>query len=175
MVSVVYSDMLRVRIQTEAVVERAFDVQGRKFIFHDVAGQRDKRQRWVPFVQHDLSALIFIFSVASYDLLLAEDSTVNRFADAMTLFDTIMQNSLLNECPTIVMLNKIDLFTEKIKKIQFSTFVPGYTGKNTGSDVLRYISDEFTQRNKNPQREVVIHLTTGTDIKLMTGVIKSVQ
>ena len=143
--------------------------------FYDVAGQKEKRQRWVPYMQSRLSAIIYVTSIASYDQRMEEDRTVNRYVDALVLFESIMQNPLLKGVQTIVMLNKVDIFEEKIKVVDFKTHIHHYNGKNTSKDVIKFISEEFKRKNQEVQRKVIVHLTTGTDIKLMKGIIKSIQ
>lgn len=123
-------DILRVRIPTDAIVQRSFVVNGKQFNFFDVAGQKDKRSRWVPYLSSTLRGIIFIMSIASFDQRMAEDATVNRYLDSLVLFEELMGNSLLAGIPTILLLNKADLFELKVKAVNFSSFIVHYDGSS---------------------------------------------
>lgn len=174
-VSVVKADILRVRIPNESVVEHVFEVEGSIFRFYDVAGQKDKRQRWVPYFSSKLSALIYIVSVASYDRVLDEDKSVNRYIDSLVLFESIMQHPLLSGISTIVLLNKIDLFYIKCKTVSFKDFIHQYSSTNSPEDIIKFIAQDFVKKNREKERQLVVHVTTATDIKLMKGVIRKIQ
>ena len=60
---------------------------------------------------------MFLVSIASYNQMLLEDTTVNRLSDALDLFKEICENELLKNTNIMLFLNKFDLFSEKIKKI----------------------------------------------------------
>ncbi len=59
---------------------------------------------------------MFLVSIASYNQMLLEDTTVNRLSDALDLFKEICENELLKSTTIILFMNKFDLFTEKVKK-----------------------------------------------------------
>lgn len=167
-------DILKVRIQTNSIIERTFESEGALFKFYDVAGQKDKRFRWVPYLQSSLKAIIYIMSIASFDQKMAEDPTMNRFIDALVLFESLMQSVPLKLVSTIVLFNKADLFQEKCKVIDFAKTIHHYKGKNTAKDILKFISLEFKRKNTDEKRQLITHVTTGTDIKLMKSIIEKI-
>lgn len=124
----IITDILNVRSRTEAVVERIFTVDKREFHFIDVAGQKDRRNRWASFFEENLSAIIFVAAVSAFDQTLVEDPDTNRFFDSMVLFESLMNNKMLKTISAIVLLNKADLFKKKCKILNFQKFIPHYQG-----------------------------------------------
>ena len=53
-----------------------------KFELVDVGGQRSERRKWIHCFE-DVSSIIFIASLAEYNLSLVEDSAVNRLGNEM--------------------------------------------------------------------------------------------
>ena len=68
----------------------------------------------------NVAAVIFIASLAEYNLTLVEDPSVNRLDESVALFRLILKNPWLMSTPEtiksmILFLNKKDRFYEKIK------------------------------------------------------------
>jgi hypothetical protein len=63
-----------------------------------------------------------------------EDQTVNRMKESLELFEEICNSKWFTKTAIILFLNKVDLFVEKIKKVELSVLFPDYTGKNSGYD-----------------------------------------
>ena len=54
----------------------------------DVGGQRSERKKWIHCFE-DVSSIIFIASLAEYNLQLVEDQTVNRLGIFLLLFTVL--------------------------------------------------------------------------------------
>ena len=68
----------------------------------------------------NVASIIFIASLAEYNLTLVEDPSVNRLEESVALFRTILKNPWLQSTPEavksmILFLNKRDIFYEKIQ------------------------------------------------------------
>ena len=68
----------------------------------------------------NVASIIFIASLAEYNLTLVEDPSVNRLEESVALFRTILKNPWLQSTPEavksmILFLNKKDIFYEKIQ------------------------------------------------------------
>ncbi len=84
-----------------------------KFHMFDVGGQRDERRKWIQCF-NDVTAIIFVVSASSYNMVLREDNTQNRLREALDLFRSIWNNRWLRTISVILFLNKQDLLQEKI-------------------------------------------------------------
>ena len=84
----------------------------------------------------NVASIIFIASLAEYNLTLVEDPSVNRLEESVALFRTILKNPWLQSSPEavksmILFLNKKDIFYEKIQyfhlRLGHSIYLPFLT------------------------------------------------
>jgi len=54
----------------------------------DVGGQRSERRKWIHCFDN-VTAVLYCASLSCYDLVLREDNTQNRMAEAILLFDEV--------------------------------------------------------------------------------------
>jgi GTPase SAR1 family protein len=70
-------DILRCRVLTTGITETSFFVKKVNFHIFDVGGQRDQRRKWIQCF-NQVTAIIFIVDISSFNMTLREDHTVNR-------------------------------------------------------------------------------------------------
>jgi len=107
-------DILRCRVLTSGIFETKFRVDRVKFHMFDVGGQRDERRKWIQCF-NDVTAIIFVASSSSYNMVLREDPSQNRLRESLDLFRSIWNNRWLRTISVILFLNKQDLLEEKIR------------------------------------------------------------
>jgi hypothetical protein len=71
---------------------------------------------------------VFVASLSAYDQMMIENNTKNRMEDSLELFASISNNPLLAKMQFILLLNKRDLFEEKITKSSIIDYFPDYPG-----------------------------------------------
>ncbi|VDM72612.1 unnamed protein product [Strongylus vulgaris] len=94
--------------------------------------------------------------------------------DSINLFNQICNNEWFSNTAMILFLNKIDLFAEKIKKINITCALRHYKGAQEYRPALEYITRKFMQVNKNSKRSIYTHETCATDTTQIGVVIDSV-
>lgn len=175
-------DILKSRVRTSGIVEEKYKIDGVDFVMFDVGGQRNERKKWIHCFD-DVTAVIFVAAISSYDQNLYEDSTTNRVHEATELFDEICGSRWFDNTSMILFLNKKDLFEKKIKRVDIRnpekelfmdydggicTCDGGYPSDNEctcGVQALgkQYLTDLFLQKNTNEAKEVFWHITCATD------------
>ena len=156
-------DVLRTRVKTTGIVETHFTFKQLNFKMFDVGGQRSERKKWIHCFE-GVTAIIFCASLSAYDLVLAEDETVNRMQESMKLFDSICNNKWFVETSIILFLNKKDIFQTKIQTSPLTLCFPEYTGPNTFVEASNFIKQRFEDLNKKKEsKEIYSHLTCATD------------
>ena len=156
-------DVLKTRVRTIGIMETQFFYKEMHFKMVDVGGQRSERKKWLHCFE-DVTAIIFCTALSGYDLVLEEDSKVNRMTESMKLFDTVCNNRLFTNTSMIVFLNKIDIFREKIGKSPLTICFPEYKGQNNFEEGTSYIQDKFEELNEERhKKQVYSHLTCATD------------
>jgi guanine nucleotide-binding protein G(i) subunit alpha len=170
-------DVLRCRVKTSGMTEFSFSIDDYRFKVIDVGGQRNERRRWIHCFE-DVTAVIFVASLAEYDQQLVEQEGVNRMEESLRLFDEVCNSPWFAKTSLILFLNKSDLFKEKIKHVDLNVAFPDYTGGNDHELAQQYIERRFLALNRDPaSRHVYRHVTCATDtknIKFVLDVVKNI-
>ncbi|KAJ1560492.1 guanine nucleotide-binding protein subunit alpha, partial [Cladochytrium tenue] len=119
------ADILQCRVVTSGVNETKLTIKDTRVSFFDVGGQRQLRAKWAPYFD-DVSSIIYVASISSYDQTLVEDEETNRMQDTLTLFGYIINHPLLKTISVILFLNKSDLFRKKVKTSPIEGHFPDY-------------------------------------------------
>jgi guanine nucleotide-binding protein G(i) subunit alpha len=121
-------DWLKLRTVTNNISETVIKFNSQYLHFFDVSGVKSHRKYWVSYFD-DVTAILFVASLASYNQTMLEDDSKNRLMDSLVAFEGLVNNPLLMKTGIILFLNKRDLFEKKIKKISIKEFFPEYEGK----------------------------------------------
>ncbi|KAK9766078.1 guanine nucleotide-binding protein subunit alpha [Basidiobolus ranarum] len=167
-------DVLRTRVKTTGITETTFEVSGMIYRMLDVGGQRSERKKWIHCFEN-VTAIIFLVAISEYDQMLAEDETVNRMQEALTLFDSICNSRWFVKTSIILFLNKIDLFKLKLSRSPMKNCFPDYEGGSDYQRACEYITDRFTALDHSPKKQIYSHLTCATDTKQVKFVMSAVN
>jgi hypothetical protein len=96
--------------------------------------------------------------------------------EAMRLFESLVNEERFKHEPIILLLNKIDLFHEKLLKSPISTYFPDYKGKDSDTEAAAaYFTDRFQALIRTADREVHTYYINATDTTLLKGTMQSIQ
>jgi len=165
-------DILRARLRTSGIVERTFKINNVNFKFLDVGGQRNERRKWIHCFE-DVTAVIFMAAISEYDQTLYEDEKENRVHESIKVFESITNNKYFAQSTVILFLNKIDLFQDKLSKVNIKCCFPEYDGDNSFSDASEYIKARFLEVNQDSNRLIFPHLTCATDTTNVSKVFEA--
>lgn len=176
-------DCLLSRYQTTGIVQQEFDIHQNKkqihnFQVYDVGGQRNQRTKWIHCFEN-VTAIIFIASIAAYDMVLSEDEETNRMEEALDLFSQIVNGRWFKETAMILFLNKIDLFRQKIlttpitvcKQFKDCPLEDEHNEKKS----KRFIAQKFVEKRKDEEKRLYIHFTCAIDKKMTKKIFMDVQ
>ena len=100
-----------------------------------------------------MSSIIFIASLADYNLKLVEDLSTNRLSESIALFKTFMGNQFFKQRPIILFLNKTDIFDEKIKHFDLADSFDDYKGRSRDKqEATTFILNKFLDKNRYRHR-----------------------
>ena len=119
--------------------------------------------RCVSHCFQDVNAILFISSLNEYDQCLAEDRTRNRLLESLSLFEGIISLPWFRSTAIILFLNKNDLFTDKVRRVDLGQFFPDYDGGCDYEEALEFIKELFFSKNLNPSKTIYAHVTDATD------------
>ncbi|XP_060882673.1 guanine nucleotide-binding protein G(o) subunit alpha-like [Labrus mixtus] len=159
------TDVLRVRVRTCGIVEMQFQMNEMIFRLYDVGGQRSERRKWLSCFDC-IQAVLFVVALSSYDTTLLEDKSENRLQESLKLFQSICTNAVFTRVSLILLMNKTDLFREKIlhsgRHLRF--YFSSYKGADGDIDAAaHHITAMFSSSLSSPDKPVYHHFTTATD------------
>eukprot|EP01084_Bolivina_argentea_P262813 444595_1 len=131
----------------------------------DRSGRRGERKKWV-HCYDSVSVVIFVASLSHYNEHLWEDTLhrwwfedkANCMDDSIELFQKIVNLEALKDATMILLLNKKDLFEEKIKSIPITVCnsLMEFEGDTTDYDeTMAYIKQQYESQNLNPKKRQV--------------------
>ncbi|XP_023327460.1 guanine nucleotide-binding protein G(q) subunit alpha isoform X2 [Eurytemora carolleeae] len=163
------------RKASTGILETCLSFGDVKFRLVDVGGQRSERRKWIHCFQ-DVSSIIFLVSLAEYNLTLVEDPTMNRLDESLYLYITILSNPWLQSGAMILFLNKKDIFQDKIRLFPLKKTFPDYNGlPGDHIEAREFIADKFTQAGNRFRPEIYSHITCATDAENVKFVFAAVK
>ncbi|KAI9349777.1 guanine nucleotide binding protein, alpha subunit [Obelidium mucronatum] len=167
-------DILNCRVMTLTITETKFEMQNVIYRVFDVGGQRSERKKWAPYFD-DVSAIIYLVAISSFDQMCLEDESTNRMVESLNLFGSVCNHPVFKKTSLILFMNKIDIFKEKLKTTQVSTYFPDFNGSNDYNPTSQYFSMRFLAINKYPEKSIYTHFTWATDTKQIKHVLETVR
>jgi len=144
----------------------------------DVGGQIHERTTWYEEYT-DCSGVIFVMGLSDFDQQSQDKRNTNKFVeDGINLMLEVAKVETLQGVPLIIMLNKKDLFEEKVRVSETgicATF-PEYGGdKNDPKESLEFIEQLLSDIIEGgTSSESSIYVTQATDTQLIGNVLAGV-
>lgn len=107
--------------------------------------------------------LVFVTSFAFYNEALKEDTSKNALLESLDLFENTIKNSIFQNSVITLILNKHDIFYQRVKDEPITSLFPEYKGSNEEQQAAHYIYQKFLERNDNNQRQIHMHFVSSTD------------
>jgi GTPase SAR1 family protein len=163
-------DILQTRIKTTGIIETSYIEKGKNFIIIDVGGQRSERKKWI-HVFENVTGVIFCVGLSSFDQTIPEDNTTNRMIESLNLFTEINASPWFQSVVMILLLNKADLFREKLEAGKsISNIFPEFTGGLDYDGSINFIKGEFLKVlypdksiMETGKKRAYCHVTNATD------------
>ncbi|KAF0977311.1 hypothetical protein FDP41_003964 [Naegleria fowleri] len=153
-------DLLRTRIKTTGLVEQTFMSNGKPFTMIDVGGQRTERKKWIHQFEN-VDAILYICSLSEFDQKCYEDEVTNRMKESLDLFESYINSTYFESSLVYLILNKVDLFTDKIKKgVKLKDTFKDYTGDQYDEEAAKqYVEGLYKLKDSHDKLRGVIYLT----------------
>jgi guanine nucleotide-binding protein subunit alpha len=112
-------DVLLVRDPTKDIETTKFDYNKEAWYVKDVGGQIHHRHTWQTAFD-GVSVVMYIVSLADYDHFEGKDLSKNVLMESRKLFKDVCADPRIMGKPFVLLFNKADLFTAKLKNKPFS-------------------------------------------------------
>ncbi|KIW91354.1 uncharacterized protein Z519_08250 [Cladophialophora bantiana CBS 173.52] len=94
----------------------------------EVSGEYSERKKWTHYCDN-VDLVLFFLARSECDQALYEDGSANRLQDAVDLFRSICKSPWLPYSSVQLVLNKTDLFREKLLRSLLDSYFPDHPGK----------------------------------------------
>lgn len=170
----IHEDVLLARKRTTGNNTISFIHKEVEFKFIDVGGQRSERRHWDQTVQNP-NAIIFFASLIDWNLE-TPGGKLSKLEESLLIWEDVLANDNFSNAIFILILNKIDLLKEKIKRINFNETYPEFKGDSKNDrDVTDYIKDLFLEKAANKKETIQVHVTCALDTDQIKTVVSSIQ
>ena len=110
-------DWLSASVRTVGIVFEKFEFQrGVQIEVRDVGGRRPERKKWMHAFD-GVSIVMHVAALNEYDEVLYEDNTKNRVEESMDVFEHVANSEYFAQLPTVLFLNKCDLFKQNLVRV----------------------------------------------------------
>ena len=167
-------DFLRAYVKTTGVSETYLESHRLSYRVFDVSGARAERRKW-QYPAEDVQCLIFVVSLAEYDVHLGDDSGIR---ESLAVFESMLNHARWFKSSTIVLLlNKIDVLREKIKEIPVQKFWPEFNGSEDICDVaISFFTAKFCSLQRpDDNRDIYVYCSDATNIETSKIVLQSIE
>eukprot|EP01128_Nolandella_sp_AFSM9_P004414 TRINITY_DN1977_c0_g2_i1.p1 TRINITY_DN1977_c0_g2~~TRINITY_DN1977_c0_g2_i1.p1 ORF type:complete len:349 (+),score=94.60 TRINITY_DN1977_c0_g2_i1:156-1202(+) len=170
-------DVLLARKRTTGTNEIEFEFKGKDFRFVDVGGQRSERRHWDQIIDKP-DAVVFFASLIDWNLPTVGNAEITKLQESASIWEEVIQMEVFSASFFILMLNKVDLFKEKILRIPLKDTFTNYEGDAEDPDAAAdFIRDYFLARFPEGHAESVqTHVTCALDtaqIKVVFGAMQT--
>ncbi|KAJ7657184.1 guanine nucleotide binding protein, alpha subunit [Mycena polygramma] len=134
--------VLRVRLKTLGVSEHRMHLTDDSKLSRTVYLFRlvphNLSAKWVPYFD-DVDAIILLAPISAFDQTLVEDPEINRLADSLDLWKSVLSNPLLEKTRIVLFLNKVDILQAKLwSGIRMADYFPAYRLPNDFDSISQY-------------------------------------
>ncbi|TFK34942.1 guanine nucleotide-binding protein subunit alpha [Crucibulum laeve] len=169
-------DALRIQVTTTGINKTTFHTGDVIYNVFDVGGQRSERKKWRHCFE-DVSVVLLFISLSEYDQTLYEDTSTNRLKESLHLADSIINSRWFVNSHIVLLLNKIDLFAQKLSYSPLSNYFPDYTGGDNYDLACDYIVHRFRSLDTRPSqgRQIHTHFLMSTDTQRVQEILSTIQ
>ncbi|KAH9284170.1 Guanine nucleotide-binding protein G(k) subunit alpha [Echinococcus granulosus] len=147
-------DILHIKCGNRGIEEETISRNDSYFRFIRVAMTRSSIHKWVQFFE-DVDAIIFISSLLDYSSYMDFSPKKVRLRDDMDYFAAICNGNWFTKCTTVfLILNKFDLFQQKLATLPLKTCFPEYRGTGDATEAAKFIQQRFEALNRCKTKRV---------------------
>jgi GTPase SAR1 family protein len=170
-----HDDVLLARKRTTGTNEITFEFKGKEFRFVDVGGQRSERRHWDQVIEKP-AAVVFFVALSDWNLPTV-GGKMTKMEESLQIWEEVITMEAFQASFFILMLNKVDVFKDKLKRIDFKESYPQYSGDAKNADeAATYLRGLFLSKFPADHSDSVqTHVTCALDTEQMKTVFGAMQ
>jgi GTPase SAR1 family protein len=171
-------DIVRCRQRTTGLSELDFPYGKNYFHLFDVGGQKPERKKWDIIAEtHKPTAIIYFASLIDFDVPLLTEEGKSRMDESLEVWEECLNKEGFKNTTVILMLNKLDLFEDKIERVDMTQTYKKYKGGNDYDKAKAFILKMFEKKSLktlHTEQKVYSHFTCAIDTNVMEKVFESI-
>jgi len=166
-------DVLQLYVRSTGIAEATYKYEEQEYRFVDVAGYHSERSKWI-YCFESVTVVIFCVDLCGYDQVLRRDATQNHMTESLMVFDEVCNSHWFKDTKFVLLLNKTDLFKEKIENVDLTVCWPDYSGGYNFENASTFIKQKFLDQNIS-KNELFVHFTCAISTENIEFVLKFVR
>ncbi|RYP40254.1 hypothetical protein DL767_001797 [Monosporascus sp. MG133] len=140
-------DVLRAQTNPSGIQDLRFQIGRLPIHLFDVGDLRQGLKKRMHFFEN-VSTIIFVVNLAGYDQVLLEESSLTQLMESLMLFDSVVNSGWFRRTSIVLLLNKVDLFRQKLPLSPLADYFPDYSGGNDVIKAAECILGRFDNANR---------------------------
>ena len=160
------SDVMRYYVRTTGFHELNINLNNQNKSTVEVLDCGSDHRRWVHAFNSRFrdKVVVFCVSLSDYNLIRYRDQHTNRLHFSLTLFESLLKK-IDDHVPVILLLNKVDIFQQKLEKIPLKVSFPDYEGNDVVEEACQFIRQKFEVLGEIEGREIHSFVTCAVDLE----------
>lgn len=151
-------DALRLTAIAE-VTEHELTVDDYFFKLVDCRTSINQTKKWLRMFE-DMSATVFVVSLADYNAVLPDDPTRTLLHEALDLFESLCNHHVFRDKSAVVFFTNQDIFLEKLRHCDLVHYFPTYSPKVPPVD---YLKNLFKTKGDHTERSLIFRVLSSND------------
>ncbi|KAF8995839.1 G-protein alpha subunit-domain-containing protein [Cyathus striatus] len=165
-------DIIHANHGTTGIWETDLKMRNLHIRVYDVGESRSERRKWIHRFE-SITSVIFCAALDDYYKVIPEGDYTSRMEESIVIFDAIHSSRWFAGKPTILLLNKFDVFKEILQKIPLQD--PEYHGGGDVSKAVGFILQRYRKCVESIQKPIYPHLLQATDWRNVRQVFRTVR
>jgi len=178
-----HEDVVRCRQRTTGLSDITFPYE--KYYFHvfDIGWQKPERKKWDYIAEtYKPTAVLYFASLVDWDIpLLTGDEGKSRLDESLEVWEECLNKDCFQNTTMILCLNKMDLFEDKIERVDLKETYPKFKG-GAGDEKLERAKDFILQlymrsahKTRHSKENIYHHFTCAIDTNLIGNVFENIS
>jgi len=164
-------DILNSRTKTTGLYESIFSKELLHIQLFDCGGAKNDRLKWFHAFD-DVNIIFFVIALSEYDQMVIGDEKINRLHESLKVFKEIVSKPELESSTIILLLNKDDIFREKIRSKSLRVCWKDYDGDDSYEGATGFILKKFLQSDEAKGRFIDYYFTVALDTKQFPALVQ---
>uniref|UniRef100_A0A1I7S9W4 GTP-binding protein n=1 Tax=Bursaphelenchus xylophilus TaxID=6326 RepID=A0A1I7S9W4_BURXY len=166
-------DLIMLYVPTVGVNQTNLEYNNQDFLIYDFSGRLMERKRWLSLYD-TFDALFYSIAISEFDQRF-EDSQGkhSKLVHALDLFEQVCNEDKVKNVPIHVFLNEIDIFGEKLERLELKAYFTDYNG-STEKEAVQFFVDYCLEKSKNRPGKVFVYPTIAINTKKTQKVLTDI-